>query len=67
MKTISLPDTGFLRIRQVLEFIPISQAAWWLGVADGKYPKGIKLAPRTTVWRAEDIRNLINEIGNRAA
>ncbi|MBK8893727.1 MAG: AlpA family phage regulatory protein [Propionivibrio sp.] len=40
--------------------IPISRSAWWAGIREGKFPKGIKLGSKTTVWRAEDIRALIN-------
>lgn len=54
-----LPDTGFVRLPQILALIPISRSAWWAGVREGKYPKGIKLGSKTTVWRAEDIRALI--------
>lgn len=54
-----LPETGFVRLPQVLAIIPISRSAWWAGIREGKFPKGIKLGSKTTVWRAEDIRNLI--------
>lgn len=57
---INLPETGYLRIKQVLQFIPVSKSTWWAGVKDGRFPKGEKLTPRVTVWRAEDIRKLIN-------
>lgn len=56
-----LPDTGFLRLPQVLALIPISRSAWWAGIREGKFPKGIKLGSKTTVWRAEDIRALIRQ------
>ena len=39
--------------------IPLAPSTWWTGVRDGRYPKGKKLAPRKTVWRASDIRRLI--------
>jgi len=55
-----LPDTGFVRLPQILSLIPISRSAWWAGVREGKFPKGIKLGSKTTVWRAEDIRALID-------
>ena len=55
-----LPDAGFLRLPQVLTLIPISRSSWWDGIKKGKYPQGIKLGTRTTVWRAEDIRALID-------
>ncbi len=63
----ALPETGFIRLPQVLQFIPVCKSAWWIGVAAGRYPKGVKLAPRTTAWRVEDIRKLINEIGSGQA
>ena len=56
-----LPDTGFLRLPQVLALIPISRSAWWAGIREGRFPKGIKLGSKTTVWRAEDIRTLIQQ------
>lgn len=56
-----LPSTGFLRVKQVLEFIPISRSTWWAGVANGRFPKPVKLGS-STLWRAEDIRLLIAEI-----
>lgn len=56
-----LPDTGFLRLPQILTLIPISRSAWWAGIREGKFPKGVKLGSKTTVWRAEDIRALIDQ------
>ena len=54
-----LPNIGFLRLPQVLELIPVSKSSWWAGCKNGRYPKPIKLSARTTVWRVEDIRELI--------
>lgn len=59
----TLPDTGFVRLPQILALIPISRSAWWAGIREGKYPKGIQLGSKTTVWRAEDIRALIEHAG----
>ena len=55
----TLPETGFVRLPQILSLIPISRSAWWAGIREGKFPQGIKLGSKTTVWRAEDSRNLI--------
>lgn len=57
-----LPETGFVRLPQILALIPISRSAWWAGVREGKFPQGIKLGSKTTVWRAEAIRALINQL-----
>lgn len=53
---------GFLRLPQVLALLPISKSAWWEGCRTGRYPKPIKLGPRTTVWRAEDIQAFIERV-----
>lgn len=57
----TFPRTGFVRISQILAPvgpIPVSKSTWWQGVKDGRFPPAMKLGPRTTVWRAEDIRDL---------
>lgn len=58
----ALPETGLLRIRQIIAPygpIPVSKSTWWAGVKDGRFPKPMKLGARVTVWRVEDIRDLI--------
>lgn len=52
------PD-ALLRLTQVLQRVPVSRAAWWNGVRDGRYPAAVKLGPRTTCWRKSDIDRLI--------
>jgi len=59
-----LPETGFLRLSGILPPkgpIPVSKSTWWQGVKAGRFPKPVKLGPRITVWRVEDIRALIRE------
>ncbi len=66
-----LPETGFLRLSQILgnpksnppipPLIPVGKSTWWAGVKSGKYPAPIRtLGMRITAWRVEDIRKLIN-------
>lgn len=59
-----LPETGFVRLSEVLKVIPVSKSTWWAGVKNGRFPKAVKLSARTTAWRAEDIHNLISELTN---
>ena len=67
MITPQLPSTGFVRLHQIVgnkksgipPVIPVCASTWWLGVASGKYPRPVKLGPKTTAWRVEDIRDLI--------
>ena len=56
----TMPSTGYLRVSQVLKFIPVSKTTWWTGVKTGRFPKAIKLGERITVWDVKDIRNYIN-------
>lgn len=60
----NFPHTGFVRLNQILAPqgpIPISKSTWWLGIKDGRFPKPLKLGPKITVWRAEDIYSLIEQ------
>jgi hypothetical protein len=71
----SLPETGYLRLRQIVgdkkakpplpPIIPIGRSTWWDGVKDGRFPKPVKLSKRTTAWKVEDIRELIEKFSNR--
>ena len=54
-----LPETGFIRLANILRIIPIGKTTLWAGVKSGRFPEAIKLGERTTAWRVEDIRELI--------
>lgn len=66
-----LPETGYLRLPQIIgdhkdgtpAIIPVSRSTWWTGVKSGRYPAPVKLSPKTTAWRVEDIRSLIERLG----
>ena len=63
----SLPETGYVRLPQIIgnpktgipAIIPVSKSTWWDGIKKGRFPKPVKLSERTTAWRVEDIRALI--------
>ena len=59
---IELQKTGFLRLPQVLKLIPVCRATWWNGCKSGRFPKPVKLGPRTTAWRAAEIAALIESM-----
>jgi prophage regulatory protein len=70
-KSNQLPDTGFVRIWQIVgnkktntsALIPIGRTSFLNGVKSGKFPKPVKLGERTTAWRVQDIRELIEKLG----
>lgn len=61
------PEYGFVRLKQVLKVIPVSRSTWWAWVKDGKAPQPVKLGPKTTAWKVEDIRALINTLSANGA
>ena len=72
--THSLPETGFLRVWQIVgdkkkgeipALLPIARSTFLAGVKAGKYPKPVKLGPMTTAWRVEDIRSVISSFKNK--
>ncbi|WP_162593968.1 helix-turn-helix transcriptional regulator [Variovorax sp. PBL-E5] len=56
------PADKLLRLPDVLARVPVSRAAWWNGVREGRYPAAVKLGPRTTCWRASEIEKLIQSL-----
>ena len=61
----SIPETGFVRLTQILAVIPIGKTSWWNGVKSGRFPKSVKLSPRCTAWKAEDIHALIKKFSDQ--
>ena len=72
-----LPQTGYLRLPQIIgnpkakppipAIIPVSKSTWWQGVKGGRFPVPVKLSARTTAWRVEDIRALIDRLETERA
>lgn len=68
-----LPEVGYLRLPQIIgdpnhapplpPIIPVSKSTWWQGIRDGRFLAPVKLGPKTTAWRVEDIRALIERLG----
>jgi prophage regulatory protein len=57
-----LPETGFIRLKNIIAPygpIPVSKSTWWAGVKSKRFPQPIKIGPKITAWRVEDIRALI--------
>ncbi|WP_205529557.1 helix-turn-helix transcriptional regulator [Taibaiella koreensis] len=57
---LMLPQEGFLRLPDVLRFIPVGKSTFWAGIKTGRFPAAVKLGPRTTAWRVSDIRKYID-------
>ena len=58
----SLPEMGYVRQSQLIPAIfPFSSATLWRKVKAGTFPRPVKLGPRITAWKVEDIRALIRD------
>jgi prophage regulatory protein len=69
-----LPKTGYLRQSQIIgkkptatdpglpALVPISASTLWQWVRDNKFPTPVKLGPRITAWRVEDIRAYLEKV-----
>jgi prophage regulatory protein len=57
-----LPEADYVRQSQLIPAIfPFSSATLWRKVKAGTFPRPVKLGPRITAWRVEDIRDLIEK------
>ena len=75
--TRTLPDTGFLRLKQIIgdpeadppipALIPVSSSTWWAGVKNGKYPPSVCLSAKVTGWSVENIKALIEKINSEGS
>ena len=68
----TLPESGYLREWHILgdpkaeppiePIFPMSRSTWWAGVKSGRYPKPVKLGPRTTAWSTSSIKALMEQL-----
>jgi prophage regulatory protein len=71
-----LPATGYLRQWQIIgkkpnpdkgevgypALCPVSASTLWQWVRDKKFPAPIKLGPRVTAWKVEDVRAYLEQV-----
>ncbi|QEL55136.1 helix-turn-helix transcriptional regulator [Chromobacterium paludis] len=62
----ALPETGFVREKDLIPIIPFSVRTMWRRVAAGTFPAPLKISERVTAWRAEAIRQWLDEQGQAA-
>jgi prophage regulatory protein len=60
----------FYRLREIIGdrkqgisgIVPVSRAAWYAGIKNGRYPKPVKLSEKTAAWRSSDIEVLVERL-----
>ena len=58
---VTLPSEGFTRPKVIHKAFGIGLSTFWSLVAANKFPAGIKLSPRITVWDVADVRRWMEE------
>lgn len=66
-KVVAIPETGFMRFKQVQQVFPIGRTTLWDLVGRGLFPKPIRMSSRLVVWRAEEVRTWIAAQGHQKA
>jgi predicted DNA-binding transcriptional regulator AlpA len=60
----TIVENSLLRLPQVLALIPVSRSTWWAGCKSGRFPKPVKIGPRTSAWKGSDILAVLEKITN---
>ncbi len=57
--TLTMSAVNLYRLPQVLKRIPVSRSSWFAGIHTGRYPRGYKIGLRTTVWKSDEIDQIV--------
>lgn len=56
-----------LRIRQVLELVPVARSCLYNWIREGRFPPPLRIGPKTSAWRETDIRAWLDSQSSKAA
>lgn len=56
---LQLKDLGYLRLKSVLEIIPVSRSTWYLWVQCGIAPQPTSISLRVAAWKVRDIKDIL--------
>lgn len=59
---LTLPPEGYCRAKQAHTILGCSRSTFYAKVKSGEFPQPVKLG-RSSLWRVDDIRQLIEDIG----
>lgn len=65
IEKVIIPEEGFIRLPTVLKVLGISRTALYNGIARGDFPKPVRLGPRMSAWKVEEIRKFIADCGEQ--
>ena len=59
-ETVVKGNQEFFRAKEAAVFLRVSEATVWRWSQIGKIAKGIKIGEKVTVWRRDDLMELLN-------
>ena len=62
----TLPESGYIRVNDLIKIIPFSASTVWRKSKKGSFPKPVKLSEQITAWRVEDVRAWMDAMDNHA-
>lgn len=66
-KSIHETLAAYLRMKDLLVYLTLSQSTIWRGVRAGTFPKPVKLSESITAWRTADVRKWMQKVEGNAA
>lgn len=55
----------YVRAKECAAMFGVSESTWWRWLAEGRLPKPIKIGPRVTCWRIEELEKRLAGKGAR--
>ena len=59
----NLYNHRYLRLKSVLELIPVSRSTWYLWIQRGIAPQPTHISLRVAAWKVQDIKDLLDDMG----
>jgi prophage regulatory protein len=56
-----------LRLKAVLDMVPVGKSTWYKGIRDGHYPKPIHLSARSVAWDQGEILRLMQRLSSASS
>ena len=56
---MNVADGGLVKLKTALQILQISKSSFYAGIKAGRYPCAVRIGPRTSRWRLDDIRLLV--------
>ena len=58
-----LKNHRYLRLKSVLELIPVGRSTWYRWIQCGIAPQPTGISLRIAAWKVQDIKDLLEEMG----